>query len=253
MSPPNDERRYSDEEFALILRTASEAEEGPTPAPVPAPPQEGLTLPEIQEIAREVGIDPERIYRAAMLLSVGEPDTLERLAGGPVRFRAEHVIQGELTAEDMIRTIEVVRRDLGIQGDSREVLGALEWKGFTSGGSASVRVSLTPRGGKTTLQTSVDRMEAMAGVFAGIGLSVTGVIAVTLGKLVFAETDAGIVAALLSGLAPSFLFTRALWKRSTKKWKARIMRLTDAMAREAEDAAQRKEEDQEGPSEDAPT
>ncbi|MCK5652460.1 MAG: hypothetical protein KAJ42_13825 [Gemmatimonadetes bacterium] len=250
MSPPNDERRYSDEEFALILRTASEVEDSPTPAPALAPPQEGLTLPEIQEIAQEVGIDPHRVSRAAMLLSAGETETLVRLAGGPVKYRHEHVIRGELTAEDMIRVIEVARREFETQGESREVMGALEWRGST-GGSSSVSVSLTPRGGETTLQTYVNRTEPLLGVFGGVGLPVAGIIGVTLGKLVFGESDAGIAAAFFSGLAPAMLFARVLWKRSTKKWKERLLRLMDAMAREAEDAARRKEEDEEGPAEDA--
>lgn len=53
MSHSDDERRYSDEEFALILKAASEAEA----TQVAAAPQQGLTLAEIQEIATEVGID----------------------------------------------------------------------------------------------------------------------------------------------------------------------------------------------------
>ena len=165
-----------------------------------------------------------------------------------MRFRVEHVIQGELAAEEMIRVIEVVRRELGTQGDSREVLGALEWKGGT--GSSSVSISLTPRGGETTLQVAADRTEAMLGIFGGVGLPMAGVIGVTLGKLVFGESDAGILAAFVSGLVPSMLFARVLWKRSAKKWKERLLRLTDAMAREAEDAAQRREEDEEVPPED---
>lgn len=250
MSPPNDERRYSDEEFALILRTASEAEDGLTPTPVPTPPQEGLTLPEIQEIAEEVGIDPHRVSRAALMLSVGEPETLVRLAGGPVKYRHEHVIEGELTAEDMIRIIDVARREFETQGESREVMGALEWRGSTAG-SSSVSVSLTPRGGETTLRTYVNRTEPLLGVFGGVGLPVAGVIGVLMGKLVFGESDAGIAAAFFSGLVPAMLFARVLWKRSTKKWRERLLGLMDAMAKEAEDAARRKEEDEEVPPENA--
>ncbi|MCK5651240.1 MAG: hypothetical protein KAJ42_07680, partial [Gemmatimonadetes bacterium] len=108
----------------------------------------------------------------------------------------------------------------------------------------------TPRGGETTLQVAADRTEAMLGIFGGVGLPMAGVIGVTLGKLVFGESDAGILAAFVSGLVPSMLFARVLWKRSAKKWKERLLGLMDAMAREAEEATKRKEEDEEGPRED---
>jgi len=55
MPSSNDERRYSEDEFALVLRMASEVQAGPDPAP----PQEGLTLSQIREIAAEVGIELE--------------------------------------------------------------------------------------------------------------------------------------------------------------------------------------------------
>jgi hypothetical protein len=130
-------------------------------------------------------------------------------------------------------------------------MGALEWRGSTMG-SSSVSVSLTPRGGQTTLQTYVNRTEPLLGIFGGFGLPAAGVIGVLMGKLVFGESDAGIVAALFSGLVPSMLFARVLWKRSTRKWKERLLALMDAMAKEAEDAARHKEEDEEVPHEDVP-
>jgi hypothetical protein len=77
----------------------------------------------------------------------------------------------------------------------------------------------------------------MAGIYGGIGLPVGGVIAVILGKLIFGETDAGIMAALVSGMAPALLLARSLWKRSTGKWRSRLVELTELLVREAERAA----------------
>jgi hypothetical protein len=228
MSPSDEERRYSDREFALILRMASKVPAGPDPAP----PQRGLTLPEIREIAMEVGIDPEGVSRAALLLtSVGDAGA-SRLIGGHPRHRMEHTIAGRVPPEAMNRVIEVARRGLDTQGETREVLGALEWKGST--GTATITVSIVPGEGETTLQASTDRTESLTAIYAGVGLSVTVVIAVTMGKLVFGETGPGIAAAFLSGFPPGLLLARTLWKRSTKKWRERLLHLMDAMAREAE-------------------
>lgn len=61
-------RRYSEEEFALILRKASEiqlSEGRPKGTPEAG---SGLTLQEIRSIASEAGIDPEAVTRAASVL-----------------------------------------------------------------------------------------------------------------------------------------------------------------------------------------
>jgi hypothetical protein len=232
MSPTDEGCRYSDEEFALILRMASEAPGGPDPTP----PQPGLTLAEIREIADQVGIDPERVSRAAALLASARDTGGSRLLGGHPRHRLEQSIPGSIPGPQLGRVIDVARRALDTQGETREVLGALEWKGETN--AATVSVSVVPREGKTTLQASTDRTETLAAIYAGVGLPVTVVIAVALGKLVFGETGPGVAASFVTGLPPAALLARTLWKRSTRKWRERLLHLLDAMVREAEALAE---------------
>ena len=240
MSPSNDERRFSEEEFALVLRMASEVQDGSDPASDRSHPREGLSLSEIQEIAAEVGIDPGRVSRAVALLPAGGDSAEVRLLGGGPRHRLEHSVSGEIREKDLGRIVEVARRLVGVQGEAREVLGAVEWSGSTS--TTKFSISATPREGKTTLQASIDRFESLMGIYAGVGMGVLGVVAVTMGKLFFGESDAGIVAALLSGIPPAFLVTRTLWKRSSKKWRERLFHLMDAMAEEADVVVSRMEE-----------
>ena len=59
MPTTDEERRYSEEEFALVLEMASEEPDAPEEEKTRtlAPVREGLTLAQIQEIASEVGID----------------------------------------------------------------------------------------------------------------------------------------------------------------------------------------------------
>jgi hypothetical protein len=242
MTPSDEERRYSDEEFALILRLASETPAGPDPGP----PQPGLTLAEIREIAGEVGIDPGRVSKAAALLPSETDPTLVRVLGGRPRHRLQLAVPCRVPPGELRRVMDVARRAMDTQGEAREVLGALEWKGST--GTATVTVSIVPGEGETTLEASTDRTESLAGLYGGVSLGVTMVIAVTLGKLVFGETDAGIAAAFLSGLPPGILLARTLWKRSTRKWRERLIHLMDAMVREAEAlAGVRRAEDGSGP------
>jgi len=189
-----------------------------------------------------VGIDPLRVSRAAALLPTGADSVGVQIFGGHPRQRLEHTVPGEVAEKDLVRIIEVARRILGVQGETREVLGAVEWTGNNN--VTKFSVAATPRGGTTTLQASVDRFESLMGIYAGVGMGVLGVVAVTMGKLVFGETDAGIVAALLSGIPPSFIVCRTLWKRSTKKWRERLLHLMDAMAKEAEVSVASSDEEQ---------
>lgn len=66
-----DERRYRDEEVERIFRAAAAArEDDHRRLPASA---EGLTLAELQEIGREVGLPPERIAEAASALDAPAP------------------------------------------------------------------------------------------------------------------------------------------------------------------------------------
>src|SRR5687768_5088687 len=83
----DDQRVYSDEQFALILRKAAELASGAQPS---APSQSGLTLTEMKAAASQVGFDPALVERAARLLAVGAAASpLERLIGGPLRHEHE--------------------------------------------------------------------------------------------------------------------------------------------------------------------
>jgi hypothetical protein len=61
------DRRYDDEETAAIFLTAAE---NPQAAPLHLPSNEGLTLADLQEIGREVGISPEAVAQAAQALEL---------------------------------------------------------------------------------------------------------------------------------------------------------------------------------------
>ncbi len=55
--PPPESRRYTEEKVGLILRRATEMQQSDPDRTDPA----GLTLAELEDIAAEAGIDPERL------------------------------------------------------------------------------------------------------------------------------------------------------------------------------------------------
>ena len=232
MPTPYKERRYSEQEFALVLQMASEEPDAPEEEKTQAlaPVREGLTLAQIQEIAAEVGIDPDRVSRAAALLPRERESRAIRLIGGHPVVSIETVVEREASETDLRRIAEAVRREVGATGKAQEVLGALEWRGNTT--TTIVSASATPRDGSTVLQVSADSTGALLTIIGAAGLPTLGVVALTLGKLVFGETDAGIVLGLLSGLPPAAVVSRSLWKRTTKSWRERLLKIMDAMSHE---------------------
>ncbi|MGD2123243.1 MAG: hypothetical protein PVJ76_15935 [Gemmatimonadota bacterium] len=234
--PHSGERRYSDEEFAAILRAASKIPEVQPAIRAPLVPRNGLTLSEIQEIAAEVGIDPHRVSRAAALLPEEEPSAVLKLVGGSPRDRMDSTVAASIPTKEMGRIIEIARRAAGTPGATREVLGGLEWTGST--GTTGYGASVTPQGNRTQIQVWADHTEMMAGIYGVVGMGTLGIVAVTLGKLVFGESDAGILAAVLSGIPPAFLFARTVWKRTAKRYRGRLHDLLEAMKGEAEGVAE---------------
>lgn len=87
----SDERRYTDDEVAEIIQAASTPVVPREEASDPASPR-GLTLVELQEIGREVGIAPERIAQAAAVLDHRQPPLPRRTDFG-MPVSASHIIE----------------------------------------------------------------------------------------------------------------------------------------------------------------
>ena len=128
-----DQRVYSDEEFALILRKAAELSE---PSDARSHPPGGLTLAEMKAAAAQAGFDPALVERAARLLrsnATAAPSFVERLVGGRPRLAGEAhfpIVLDEATA------------DLGEGGTlAGEIAPGLEAVGALSGAGAALALA----------------------------------------------------------------------------------------------------------------
>ena len=126
---------YSDEEFALILKRASELQDQADGGIARLPDQsgdastaEGLSLEAVRDIAQEVGLDPRFIDQAAASLA-HDPDVREpSLLGGPLTHHLGDTFARTLTDAERNELLDVIRGVLKHQGATHEVLGSLEWK-----------------------------------------------------------------------------------------------------------------------------
>ncbi len=233
MPPKTDEPRFSEEEFALILRRAIELDAGSAAVPHTPPPKMppgGLTLSEIRGIAVEVGIDPGRVLEAVDSLATPEWGTLARLFGGPPKMLVERSIGCRPGPEEMSCILDLVRRLTETQGESHEVLGGVEWKNDSKVAPLVVRVS--PEGDGAKVTASVERgKEAFLSHYIPIMVSL-GIAGITVGIV---EPAAGLAIAgtVAGGAAVGYGLARTIWTRGTRRWQSLLDRLTSGAVAES--------------------
>lgn len=144
----NDDRVYSDREVALVLKRASELEGERSPGGSGG----GLTLAQLEEIAREAGLDPDLVAEAALELDARRPERTRSLLGPPPVNRAVETVPGHPGEDALRRLIEVVDQQVPEDGIVTEALGTVRWTG--RGKLRSTQVSVGPSGDRTRIQVT---------------------------------------------------------------------------------------------------
>lgn len=224
-SPPVTERRFTEEEFTRILRAATELQaralpRGGSDDAGGADREPGMTLREIQDIATEVGLDPEVVARAA-----GVVQREESLSGSPhaARFTLTDVVPGTLSEGDRIRVLKAVRSATGLHGDTTPAGEGVEWS-VPSGELNRFSLSVYPLEGQKEIQLSADL--AGTAVLSHILPSVAGLF---LGAITASALDpvSGVVTASLvgGGAAAGLTTARLIWRRTSRKARERARRI----------------------------
>jgi hypothetical protein len=118
------DRRYHDEEIAAIFRAASEGHESPQRD---VPPDEGLTVTELQAIGREVGISPEAVAQAARALDVRPAPASRTFLGLPIGVARTVNLNRRLTEEEWERLVVQLREVFNARGTTRSDGSLRQW------------------------------------------------------------------------------------------------------------------------------
>jgi len=103
-------RRFNEKEVALIIKRASELQQTETTTES----NTGMSLAELEQVAREAGLDPELVRRAAADLDTRVTDqTPNRFLGAPTVLRLERTIDGEVPADEYEPMVLEMQRVLG--------------------------------------------------------------------------------------------------------------------------------------------
>jgi hypothetical protein len=183
------QRRYSDDEVAAILAKAIETD-GALAQPVR---NEGLSLAELQNIGKEVGLAPELVARAAQSLDAGAPASARTLLGFPIAVERTVMLNRHLTDEEWELLVVKLREAFNARGRMSAFGSFRQW---TNG---NLQALLEPTRGGHRLRLRTVKGSAAAGLRMGSFLMMmSGVV-----------TVAGMFAPNLSGSLPgaAFLFT----------------------------------------------
>ncbi len=231
-----DDRRYDDEQLALVLRRAVELERNAhgTPPALRPSPAGGFTATEIRAIAAEAGIDAGAVERALQTFDAAPPSAVARLAGGPVHLRRDATLPGRLTDDVQARLVGRIRREAAHHGVVVPEGHSLVWR--TVGQPTQLDVVVEPEEASARVSVTADRT-------ASAGLTVFGSFAawlvaagITGGVL---DPTGGPAAAVILGtaVAGGAATARTLWSWSTRRLRDRMDRLLAAVAGGLDDPA----------------
>lgn len=134
------ERRLSDAEVTAVLARAADVSA-----------QQGLTVAQVQEIAREVGLAPDAVRRALAESATGalRPATLKRSLGLPVGVNKDVILPGVLTDEAWDVLVSTLRATFNAHGKEIRTGVVREWRN----GNLRVALEPTPQGQRLRMST----------------------------------------------------------------------------------------------------
>lgn len=215
----DDQRVYSDDEFALILRKATELASRAEPT---APSSVGLTLTEMKAAAAQVGFDPALVERAARMLATkatGSP--FERLIGGPLRH--DHKLRFPITLDEQraAQLLSAVRISAGESGGNTGHSSSLGMTWRDGGEMDALSVTARPEKDDTSVSVVLDRRGTLVtvAVISGIAMFFALLFA---GSALYPESPALGFGGFVAGIGGVLAVVRGYWASSTRKVRERI-------------------------------
>jgi hypothetical protein len=164
------ERRYNEEEVAAIFERASEVS---LAGPRQASSGEGMTLAELQDIGREVGIPADSIALAAQALGQGGQATSRSFMGLPLGVARTVYLGRPLSDAEWERLVVDLRDTFNARGTVKSHGSLRQW----TNGNLQVLLEPTATGDRVRLRTA--KGGALGSLVSGmllVGLSAAGLI-----------------------------------------------------------------------------
>jgi hypothetical protein len=228
---PDSPRRYDEAEVAKILKRATEIQETHR---APRSTRGGMSLAELEEIAREVGIDGDHLRRAARELDVRAPGggPMEELVGGPLSLIRERTVAGEIDMEGFEAVVVELQRRDETHGQPSLLGRTLTWRSETPTKTRTLQVVVSSRNGRTEIRAEERLHQFASGLFGGtvaggglgVGLGVGLPVGIeVLGSVLFS------VAFPLGIIGISYLAARGIYRQIVQRRASFLEDLMDAL------------------------
>ena len=185
-----DERRYTEEEVSAIFERAAEAQQAVRRA---LPPGEGLTLTDLREIGREVGIPAELVELAARGVDQRGRHATRTFLGLPVGVGRTVDLVRRLTDDEWERLVVDLRETFDARGTVRADGSLRQW----TNGNLQALLEPTPTGHRLRLRTV--RGGATGSMTAGLGFLGVGAV------MAIASAVTGHVAGTVGGMTGTLI------------------------------------------------
>lgn len=180
------ERRYTEDEVAAIFARAAEAQQTHRRA---LPPADGMTLAEVQEIGREVGLPPELVAQAARSLDWGDPPASRTFLGLPIGVGRTIELERRLADAEWEQLVADLRETFDARGTVRYDGPFRQW----TNGNLQVLLEPTPTGHRLRLRT----VKGSARQLLSTGVAILGIAAAALVAAAAAGRLSDVTAALV--------------------------------------------------------
>lgn len=169
------ERRFNEEEVALIFERATEAQQL---SQRQLSSREGMTLTELQDIGRQVGISSEDLASAARAIELRPQPTSRNLLGFPIGVGLSVDLGRKMTQEEWERFVADLRETFDARGVTRQEGNLRYWA------NGNLQALLEPVGAGDRIRLRTVKGDAAGRIIGAVGfaaLAVGAVIARSIG------------------------------------------------------------------------
>ncbi len=185
-----EQRRYTDEEVRTILERATRADHSDVRRSASAT---GLTLPEIQSIASEVGIAPDVVARAAASIQNTRVTPPVSSWGMPIEVSRTVPLRRNLTDAEWDRLVAELRATFRARGRVSVLGGVREW----SNGNLHAAIEPTDTG----YQLRMGTVKGNAPALNAVGAGAVGAAAILAGATAISGAAPDLAGPLMLGLS----------------------------------------------------
>jgi hypothetical protein len=154
-------RRFSEDEVAAIFKKATETQQSRAKL---LPSGEGMTLEELQEIGREVGISPALVKQAALSIELAGNTSSRRFLGIPVGVSRTVDLGRKITEAEWEGLVVDLRETFDAKGVVKHEGSFRQW----TNGNLHALVEPTPTGHRLRMRTM--KATALGWMSGGVGL-----------------------------------------------------------------------------------